>query len=781
MDEYSNKTNFEVNQLSELYNYDLKAFLLMFLKYWKLVLLSVLIFLSSAFFYLQHVNKKFLVKALILLKDEGKTSNNDLEVFSDLGIVTPGIKNIEDEIEVIKSIQLISQVVLKKNFHIRYFLKQKFNSIELYKASPISIKFLSDIDDKLIIKVELISKDKFKLFQNDIYIDTFSFHEKIELSDISFIISKNNSTKINDDISMSIIISKNSILGETHNIIQNIGIKTLRKNSNGLILSTATENIERSKSILNGIIREYNLSSSKENNIASEQTIKFIDERISLISKDLLGVEKQVEIYKRSNKIANLGMETSLILSKTSKNNERIIALSTQIELGELLDKYINADGYRTIKIELEDRLIMSNVVEYNRLINEFNYLNKTLNKNHPLKKKLIFKLSISKKELISQLSSYLEIKRLNLKKLLSDESVVGAEIGKIPKKEREFRAVDRQQKVKESLYIYLLKKREAIAISSASESKKAKIINEAFALNTPIFPKTKFVYMIALTMGLMIPIGSILGLKALDSKIHNANDIENILGIPILGEISKSKETEHYLVNDEDFSGTAESLRLFDANLDFMLAKLKIKKRKILITSSISGEGKSFIALNYARTLAFSKKKVLLVGMDLRAPKLLTYARLSSDYGVSDYVKNSNLQLEDLIVKSTELRNLHIIGGGKIPRTPTDYIRSPRINELFDTAEKVYDFIVIDSPPIDKVTDTLLLNSYADLCVYVVRADFVDKSYLSIPEKLKEEKRFKNLGILINSVDYSKSYYYRKYGYGYHGKNKKKWFRGVI
>jgi len=762
---------------------DIKEVLSQYLQYWKWIVLSVFIAILAAFVYLKFLKNQYKVETTILIKNDNNNSlNNEYAVFEDLGLTSSNANYIEDEIQIINSFPIITKVVINNQLNTRYFIVDKIKDAELFAKVPFKINFKNSSDISFTISVKINDKHSFNLYANDELINTFNFNEEINLNGILFQLNTENNALIKNYKGNTIKVINSPITSQVGSIINALQIAKMGKKSNGLILSMTAENVDRAILILNEVVEEYNRVGINDNNLLATNTVKFIEERLNKINEELDVVENEVELYKTNYKITDIETQAGIFLQSGYKNDSELTEIFTQIELIEFMQDFVNKDNYELMptKIGVQDAVIEAGVLQYNEFVLRKKKLSNSASSINPVVVDLTNKIEAMKQNLKNSLINFKTALTIRVSNLESKDNSIQSSLIKIPKKVKDFRSIERQQQIKESLYLYLLQKREENALSLAATIPSTRVINKAFSNGIPISPKSKIIYLASLLMGLAIPIGFVYLGTLLDTKIHNSRDVEKLLDIPIIGEIGKSKD-EHFLVASNDFSATAESFRMLHTNLEFMLSKKSGENKTILITSSISGEGKSFIALNYARTLAFTGNKVLLIGMDLRAPKLLQYLGIDTEYGVAEYVKNTKLKINDVAVNSQELANLDVIGAGKTPRNPSNYIRSSRIEQLFEQADKLYDYVIVDTAPVGNLTDTLLLNKYARTCLYVIRADYLDENFLNLPQRLFNEERFDNFALIVNDVDYSKNYYSKYYGYNYADMEKKSWLKRVI
>ena len=420
----------------------------------------------------------------------------------------------------------------------------------------------------------------------------------------------------------------------------------------------------------------------------------------------------------------------------------------------------------------------------YNQIVLERNRILESATIANPTVVKLdqqIGSLKTNVGESLSRMQSSLTIQKRNLK---SQEGLLDSKIGKIPVQERQFRVIARQQKVKEELYLYLLEKREETAISLAATAPNARTIDAAKASILPVSPKKNIIYLAALLLGLLIPF-SILYIKDLvDTKVKTRLDITDKFNIPFLGDIPKSLSPNE-IVDISSRTSTAEALRIVRTNLDFMLNQVPEGTAKsIFLTSTIPGEGKTFLSVNLAGIFALSSKKVLLIGMDIRSPKLNEYLGLTKTQGLTDYLSLSNSKIEDFITKVNGFESLYVLLAGSIPPNPTEMLMGKKVDDLFVQFKKDYDFIIVDTAPVSLVSDTLIVAKHADTFVYVVRANYLDKRMLNIPDILHREQKLPNMAFVLNDTEVTKGYGYG-YGYGNYGYGvtieKKPWYKKIF
>lgn len=750
-----------------------------FIIHWKWFLASIVICFIIALLYLRYTIPQYSASATILVKDERKGGlQTEMSAFADLGLMS-GIKNnVDNEIEIIKSRNIIQTAVKKLNFNVTYFEEGNVKSVEVYKGNPIDISFF-DTNELFYKKVQTyIVKSKsdstFELNKLDgTTIGVFYYGSVIRLADCKMVVTKKpllNSVSYGD---FSITVKINNLANVVQSYKNRIKIAPLNKNSSVVELVLNDPVAEKAEDLLNAMIEIYNQDAIDDKNYISKNTQKFIEERLKFITQELGEVELKGENFMTSNRLTDIESDASVYVENSVVFEKSLIETETQIKVINSMLEYVNNSS--------KEDIIPSNIIpsdsnasilinQYNELIIERNrILSGGTQKNAIIinYNNRIDEMRKNIKESLRRLIESLKIKRGDLQK---QNNVINSKISQIPRQARESNVIGRQQKIKESLYLYLLQKREEIGISLAVTAPNAKLIDSAKATASPISPNRNFILLGALLAGLLIPFLIIFVLDLLDTKVKNRQDIEASLSIPFLGDIPKS-ENQDELINASSRSSSAEAIRIVRTNLEFMLNNVPDGKAKtIFITSTLPKEGKTFVAINLASTIALSGKKVLLIGLDIRNPKIDKYVNIPSK-GLTNYLAKPNEKIEDYIVKLDNFENYYVLPSGLIPPNPVDLLMSPKMKDLFENLNNQYEYIIVDTAPVSLVTDTLLVAKYADLFVYVMRANYLDKRLLKIAESFYQEKKLPNMAVLLNDTIWRKTYGYGygyAYGYGY-------------
>ncbi len=429
-------------------------------------------------------------------------------------------------------------------------------------------------------------------------------------------------------------------------------------------------------------------------------------------------------------------------------------------------------DGLLPANLGFEEEGVVNIIQSYNQLVLERDRILPSTTSLNPVIINLNHQIQQIKANVLQSLENMRTSLQIAQNDLNAREATIEGQISEVPSKEKEFRNIERQQNIKEALYLFLLQKREETSLSLAVTAPKAKIVDAAYSIKKPVSPKPSLLILTALILGTLIPFLIIYIRNKSDDTITDRTDIEKITtDIPIVGEIPRLSKKESEMITTNDRSVLAESFRILHTNLQYLLAANEEKESayNIFVTSTIKGEGKTLVSFNFALTLANSGKKVIIVGADLRNPQLQRFEKDARQHrGVSDYLINNKLDLKDLISRSSFHSNLDMLASGTIPPNPTELLRNKKIATLFRELESMYDYVIVDTAPSLLVSDTFLINQYADLTLYVSRAGYTNKKSLKFAVDAKRDGKLKNLSFVLNAVEAGSFGYGNKYGYAY-------------
>ena len=745
----------------------------------KWFLISILCCLLMAFIYLRYATDSYKIAATIKIANNNKDQNilSEANQVNDYGLFSRETNSVNDEIEVLKSRTLIKNVVEDLNLNVQYFLKGKIKSKEIFNNPPVTVNFFTH--DSIIKNVDTLftfhvnSESKFTFMETS---KELNFGDKVSTTFGDIIIIphfEHEDMEVGKDVTVK--VSPIDKVTDYYN--KAIKIKSAGEESSIINLWLEDPETDKGVAIIDKLIDEYNKQIIENKEKVVKATSDFINNRLQVVSTELSRVDLTAETIKKDNRLTDLTSQSSIYLQSERDIESQQIATSTQLQMIDYMDNYLQENSSNgdmiPANMSFEDNSINEITQKHNDLVIQRNRILKNSSEINPVVVNLDEQINSLKQSLNASLNNIKSSNQIRLDALNREDSRISGKIYSAPKKERQFRDLKRQQDIKESLYLYLLEKREESAISHGVSSPNAIIVDKAFASVAPIWPLKSVILFGAMLLGFIIPLIVIYLDSVFDTKVRTKEDITNNLSIPFLGDIPKSK-TKNSLINKVDYSPKAEAFRLVRTNIDFMLSNIpKDEGKVIFVTSTTSQEGKSHTSINLSKSLSFSDKKVLLIETDIRVPKANKYLKLDSKIGITNYLVDKKVSLTSAITKVDDY--LDVLTSGTIPPNPAELLMSDKMAELFETVKKYYDYIVVDTAAVGLVTDTLTISKYADMVVYVVRANYLDKRQLNVAETMYNEKRLPKMSILLNSVKSKKGY---GYGYGNSpGKKKKsKW-----
>jgi capsular exopolysaccharide synthesis family protein len=760
---------------------------------WKWFVLGVIITLTGAFLYLRYATPIYQSSATILVKDEKK---GEASILEDLSSGTPGFSsvNVEDEIQILKSKNLMSGVVDDLNLTTQYLLEGNIKTVELYNSQPFDFTFigqdsLSNQGYSRQLEVEPISNSKYKI--KEVSKETSSGHSFGDVVNLGFgkftiVPNKTNLSENNSWINKKYIVRLLPQFSAINKYQSALTVENTGRRSSVISLSMQSENSKKSEDILNNIIKQFNNDAIVDKNLVSENTFNFIAERLEIIQEELDSVETNKKEFQTENKITDIPSEAQLYVEDIRQIQKSRVEVETQLELIKYIKDYLTdtnrSSDLLPANLGVTDSGIESSISEYNQLVIQRNNQLQTGTASNPIVINLNNQIDVIKSNILASLNNKTKSLEVKRRDIVNQQNTLDSKISSVPKNSLIFRDITRQQNIKENLFLYLLQKREETAISLAITAPSAKVIDDAYSSRSPIFPKKQIIYLAAFILGLIIPFLIIYVKNLLDNKIHNRADVEKETKlIPILGEVPKIDTKESETVGTNDRSILAEAFRILRTNLSYFVKSIKGEEKNIIfVTSTVKGEGKTFVAFNLALTLSTSDKKVLLIGSDIRNPQLHRYIdRPEQSKGLSEYLYDEKVTIES-VTDSYKInkKDISIILSGRIPPNPAELLMRDRFKNLLEEVKEKYDYVVVDTAPTMLVTDTLLISQHADFTVYVTRAEYTDKRLLKFPVELYHEKKLRNMAFVVNNVSVSNYGYGNKYGYGYtYGAEKETFF----
>lgn len=761
-----------------------------YLKNWKYFVATVFLMTILAIYYIKTQAPVYKTQTSVLIKDAKKMSaaSGDIGVLQSLGGLNGmGTSSIENEVGVFESKSIVEDVLRDLNFQVTFYTKQTFSSVELYgETNPYVLNIIQEKNNADLPKKPIYIKNK----GNEITLSSAewekdiitTFNKTINLPFAIIMISKNPSYKPPHKINMSKVYFHYTTFDNAVNDYQEaLKVDLLDKDGTIITLSVDFQNKERAKVFLNELVRQYNIYAINDKNIESKKTKDFIDRRIVLISRELGDVETQKEGFKSDNNLLDLPSEARFNVQKREQSKAQLLEIGTQLELNQILRNSLNKKGTGDVlplNIGLESEAAGRAIQEYNALVLQRNKYLQEATPDNPL----VQSASKQIEEMKSSLSQSLQrnIMTLELAKRKMEVQLGGSEqiIDKIPTQEKLFRSIERQQQIKENLYLLLLQKREEAAISMEITAEKARVIDKAFTFKKPVAPRKMIILGVFILVGILIPFSSIYLRGLLQSTVIKRTDIAKLTKVPLIAEIPKLRGKENILVSFNDMSSIAESFRILLTNLRFLLPT-KDTTYTVMVTSSVKGEGKTFISTNLSIILASSRNKVLVIGADVRNPQLQRYnPEMKSAKGLTEFLSGEEPFIDKLIYPSGYNNNCDFIYSGSIPPNPTDLLQNGRLDELLTSLKELnkYQYIVLDTAPLLLVTDSFLIADKTDAILYVTRSEVTEKDYLEFLNHSIKDKKLKNVGIVLNGVKESNFGYGNKHGYGYNAEEKKWW-----
>ena len=767
---------------------NIQELLFRYLIHWPWFVVSIIICIACAWGYLRLTTPIYNISATVLIKDEkkggGASMSSDLEKMGLEGFVSSS-SNVDNEIEVLRSKSLAREVVNNLGLFVTYMDEDEFPSKELYHTSPVLVSLTHQEADKLPGRMEInMILQPTGALGVQITVGEKEYQKQFDKLPAVFPTDEGTVAFFANNDTLSAVCPEN-ITKERHitafinrpfsvlkEYVNSLSIAPTSKTTSVVVISLENTNTRRGRDYINKLLEMYNINANNDKNEVAQKTAEFIDERIGIISKELGSTEQDLENFKRSAGITDLSSEAQIALTGNAEYEKKRVENQTQINLVMDLQRYMKGNEYEVLpsNIGLQDAASAGAIDRYNQMLVERKRLLRTSTENNPTIINLDTSIRAMRTNVQATLDATLKGLQITKEDLAREASRYSRRINDAPTQERQFVSIARQQEIKSGLYLMLLQKREENAITLAATANNAKIIDEALADDNPISPKKMLVYLAALVLGVGLPVGVIYLIGLTKFKIEGRADVEKLTSLPVVGDIPLADEkTGSIAVFENQNNLMSETFRNVRTNLQFMLEN---GKNVILVTSTISGEGKSFISANLAISLSLLGKKVVIVGLDIRKPGLNKVFNIpKKEHGITQYLTNTTANLMDFVQPSDINKNLFILPGGTVPPNPTELLARGGLEKAIETLKANFDYVILDTAPVGMVTDTLLIGRVADLSVYVCRADYTHKAEFTLINELAENNKLPNLCIAINGLDLNNRKYGYYYGYGKYGK----------
>ena len=778
-----NRNNVPPQQLEEEMN--IQELLFRYLIHWPWFVVSVFFCVVCAFAYLKVATPVYNVSATVLIKDEdkggGATMASELEKMG-LGGMMTSASSVDNEIEVLKSKSLALEVVEQLNLYVTYRNEDGWLSKEMYRTSPVLVSLTPQEADKLAnpmqVKMTFLDDNKFDV---EIVVGKRKYQKHVDKLPAVF---------PTDDGTVAFLANPDTLgcpWGEVQYITATIGkpmaiakgyssalsIAPTSKTTSVVNISIQNSSTQRGKDFINKLIEVYNINTNNDKNEVAQKTAEFIDERIAIISKELGSTEQDLETFKRTAGITDLNSEAKIALEGNAEYEKRRVENQTQISLVKDLQRYLQGNEYEVLpsNVGLQDAALAAAIAKYNEMLMERNRLLRTSTENNPTIINLTSSIHAMRANVVASMDATLKGLQITKADLQREAKRFSQRISDAPTQERQFVSIARQQEIKAGLYLMLLQKREENAITLAATANNAKIIDAAIPDESPVAPKKLIILFAALVFGIGIPVGIIYFISLTQVTIEGRADVEKLTTLPVIGDIPVADDLKgsSIAVFENQNNLMSETFRGIRTNLQFLLEE---GQKVIMVTSTVSGEGKSFVSANTAISLSLLGKKVVIVGLDIRKPGLNKVFNLSTkEQGITQFLTDPKRNIMDLVQSSDINSNLFILPGGAVPPNPTELLARKGLEEAIDQLKQHFDYIVLDTAPVGMVTDTQLISRIADLTVYVCRADYTRKSEFSLVNELAVTNKLPRISIAINGLDLKKKKYGYYYGYGKYGK----------
>jgi len=776
--------------------FDFKSLIIKLFIHWKWIAISILLCLVCAYFYIRVQTPVYRIQATIMINDEqkGTFQNQMMTLQQDFGIMSTSV-GIDNEIEILRSKSIIKQAVIDLKLYTNYSIDGGFASPAqvLYGSYPINVDInREDLDvltsgialnitqpnpDTYIVKYQDYDATQDKYI--DIKKEIKNLPCTIQTSIGTLTLTKGTSAPLNPDQELTVSIV--SPIRMARACLGALSIEPTSKTTAVAYISYLDVNKRRGVDFVNQLVVAYNRENNNDKNQVAIKTEEFIKRRLDIVAAELDGTEEQMAQFKRSSGLTNVTGDAQRILTGSTEYEKQSVEIATQLNLLSYLREYVNNPENELMAIPanvgLSDASLSSGIVKYNEGVIERNRMLRSVNESHPT----IIDLTTDLKSMANTIklsieAAYdaLEIKQKDIER----QSVkFTSKLGDAPSQEKVIEGYKRQQEVKSGLYLMLLQKREENSIALAATADNAKLIDAALANDAPVSPRSKMIWLVALAIGVAIPIGLIYLMELLRYKIEGRNDLEKLTKIPILGDVAIAHNLKNgeraIVVKENSNSMMDETFRSIRTNLQFTLDGPD--KKVIQFTSSSSGEGKTFVSSNIAMSLALLGKKVILVGLDIRKPRLANIFDLNDQKrGLTTFLSSNPNDKELLfqqIMPSGVNANLDILPAGIVPPNPAELLSRVNLDNAIAFLKEKYDYIILDTAPVGLVSDTLIIARVADATVYICRADYTPKNDLNLLNSLYAESKLKNMSIVLNGVDMTKRKYGYYYGYGNYGR----------
>jgi tyrosine-protein kinase Etk/Wzc len=748
-----------------------KELIYKYIPYLPWVILSVSICLLCAYLVLRYSTPIYRASGRMLLKKQ--SMNNTRDRFDDI-FMAQGTANLSDEIEQMRSTSMALRVVKALGLQISYYNKGNIRTSRMHRfESPIRLNVVSLPDSLSSYSLQInVLDDKNSFTLEGTANKKYYFGQQINVNKAVFTIEKGY-VPVESYLSKIFIANYQPAEQLAKGLGQSVNIAQSSDMSNVLTVSFDNQNPRLAMDLTNGFMKAYEESNLEDKRQIASNTLAFIDDQLNALRSDLGGVERNLQNFREKSRALNVDVQSMLSLNKANTIEDQTTDLDVKLKVIDYLLLYIN-NASNTFKmvpstLGINEPTLVQAVTEYNKLQVQRETSLQTIPPSNPVILNLDATIEKLRSDIIENLNNVRQSYTVMQDKLQQRTQSTESNLTTIPGKEKRLLEITRQQKILEELYSYLLQKKLETSIASASTVSNIKIIEPSDYSFTPIAPNRRTAYVLAIFIGVGLPVGIIFLKELLNDKVSSKNDIEKNTQTPILGEVGHSENSSTLIVTRNNRQYLAEQFRIVRSNLQYILPK--VEKPVLLVTSSYSGEGKSFVSTNLGAVLALSGKRTVILEFDIRKPKIMKGLGLNERKGITNYIVG-NVDLQELISPVPEIENLFVIPCGPVPPNPAEMLLNEKIAQLFKELRNRFDAIIIDTAPVGLVSDAITLGKYADSVIYIVRHGYTLKKQILLIEDLYQHQKLPNLSIIINDIPvqggYGGYYGYGGYGYGY-------------
>ncbi|SEM29465.1 capsular exopolysaccharide family [Chryseobacterium taichungense] len=763
---------------------DLRRVITKYLYKWPWFLVSVLIFLLIAFVYLRYSVPKYQTKTTLKFDKKENDLTSALSDLSNLGIGLGNSDELKSEAAVVTSRPILTQVVNNLNLNVEYYNTGEIKDNQLFSKVPVAGKIVT-FDNKFVsseYNLTKVSGNDFTLVNehNNIkFLGKFNIPLKLDFGVV--VLTRNPEYEVKPGYK---IVFWNPI-EKVKKLEKTIEVNLPDEKAMLMDISLIGSVPEKSETILNEVTRQYNLDGQKDKNLQAENTQKFIDKRLEVITRDLTGVENQKEDFQNRNRIVDLQAQAELAMQNTSENTKTLLQQQAQLDLLNSLSAEALKGNNQLMPSNLGlNPSLEQSIAQYNQILISRNKTLKQATNENPAVIEMNREIASLKDIIRDNIREQKDAVKATISQLQNQITTSNSMIEKVPGQSKVYRGIERQQNLKEQLFLFLLQKREENAINLSVDVPKAKIVNPAFTEDEPVSPKKNIIVLGAVLLGLLIPFAIFYLIFILDDKIYSREDIKERSSLGVLVDIPSLKDNDNHLVQKKDFSELAEAFRVLVSNLKFVLPK-KDSAKIIMVTSSVKGEGKTLVSVNLALTIGNKNGRALLIGSDIRNPQIQRYdSEPVKRKGLTEFLYDESVNVEDLIHNSYTNPYCDVIYAGTIPPNPQELLSNGRYQKLIAQMSSMYAYIIIDSAPLMLVSDTLSIADVADATLYVVRSGESKNILIDFANDLVNDGKLSNVSFIVNDVTKRAGGYGYNYSYGYgysEDKNKKKWWSKIF